>query len=437
MYSLSRLMFSLLIVVLVIGNFYAAYNGYQQGLQIAEEMLVDRLHGKYATLVDDIAKTPEVQHAFVEETLYQFYRDGEVIAASKNASKAAWLAPVDGLGFLAFNGVRWRSYSAEVAGGTLLVAERYDTYIRVLEELLVSAVLPFVWMIPVIAVAIGLIIRVGFKPLNSMANTLRLRSDVDFSPIAIERPSRELSVVAQSLNTLLTKLGAAFDREQRFASYAAHELRSPVTSMKLSLHNLVNDKAFEGNSSLLVLQSNVERMQNTIEQLLLLAKIGDEQSMSSRESLPLQAVLAELIASLYSRIEKRGQSIELKGDNITLVANRFALEGALSNILDNAIKYTPEGGDIVVNIIAEDEHVVSINIEDSGPGIPAADIDHVFDRFYRVGADRHASGVPGTGLGLSIVAQCLVLHKGDIFLSKSEALGGLKVTVSLPLGETS
>jgi two-component system sensor histidine kinase QseC len=436
-YSLSRLMFSLLIVVLVIGNFYAAYNGYQQGLQIAEEMLVDRLHGKYATLVDDIAKTPEVQHAFVEETLYQFYRDGEVIAASKNASKAAWLAPVDGLGFLAFNGVRWRSYSAEVAGGTLLVAERYDTYIRVLEELLVSAVLPFVWMIPVIAVAIGLIIRVGFKPLNSMANTLRLRSDVDFSPIAIERPSRELSVVAQSLNTLLTKLGAAFDREQRFASYAAHELRSPVTSMKLSLHNLVNDKAFEGNSSLLVLQSNVERMQNTIEQLLLLAKIGDEQSMSSRESLPLQAVLAELIASLYSRIEKRGQSIELKGDNITLVANRFALEGALSNILDNAIKYTPEGGDIVVNIIAEDEHVVSINIEDSGPGIPAADIDHVFDRFYRVGADRHASGVPGTGLGLSIVAQCLVLHKGDIFLSKSEALGGLKVTVSLPLGETS
>jgi two-component system sensor histidine kinase QseC len=430
-------MFSLLIVVLVIGNFYAAFNGYQQGLDIAEEILVERLRSKHALLVDDLARSKDVEHAFVEETLFQFYRDGEVISASENAAGVAWLAPAKGLGFLAFNSVRWRSYSADVSGGTLLVAERYDTYIRVLEELLVSAVQPLIWMIPFIAVAIGLIIRVGFRPLNNIANTLKLRSDADFSPITIERPTRELSVVVQSLNTLLSKLGAAFDREQRFASYAAHELRSPVTSMKLSLHNLAKDKTFENNSSLLVLQSNVERMQNTIEQLLLLAKIGDEQAMASRESIQLQSMMAELIATLYSRIEKRGQLIELQGDNVTLLANRFALEGAVSNILDNAIKYTPENGEIIVNIIAEDERSVSIEIEDSGPGIPAAEIERVFERFYRVGADRHASGVGGTGLGLSIVAQCLVLHRGNISLSQSEALGGLKVTMTLPLGDKS
>lgn len=434
MYSLSRLMFSLLIVVLVIGNFYAAYNGYQQGLEIAEDMLVERLRGKHALLVEDLARDKNIEHAFVEESLFQFYRDGEVVSASKNASKEAWLDPTMGLGFLAFNGVRWRSYSAEVSGGTLLVAERYDTYIKVLEELLVSAVLPFIWMIPFIAIAIGLIIRVGFKPLNNMANILRLRSEADFSSIMIERPSRELSVVVQSLNSLLTKLGAAFDREQRFASYAAHELRSPVTSMKLGLHNLAHDKSFEGNSSLQVLQNNVERMQNTIEQLLLLAKIGDEQAMVSRESLSLQEVIAELIASLYSRIEKRGQSIELQGDSFTLMANRFALEGAISNLLDNAMKYSPEGGDILVGIAQSGARTVSIIVEDSGPGIPEAELQRVFERFYRVGADRHASGVSGTGLGLSIVSQCVAMHRGNISLSRSEALGGLKVTLTLPLG---
>ena len=428
-------MFSLLLVVLVIGNFYAAYNGYKQGLDIAEEMLVDRLQQKHALLLHKINDHQDsIDLPFIEETLYQYFLHGEVVDASANATGEDWLAPPPGLSFIAFQGYRWRSYSAEVDGGTLFVAERYDTYINVLEKLLVNAVLPLLWIIPMIAVAILVIIRIGFKPLTTMAKALRHRSDTDFSPLEIDRPSRELSVVMQSLNSLLSKLGSAFDREQRFASYAAHELRSPVTSMKLSLHNLGQAKALEENSSYQALQQNVERMQNTIEQLLLLAKIGDEQVMASRQRLNLQEVLAELIAGLYSRIEKRHQTIELQGDDLVVSANRFALEGALSNLLDNAIKYTPEGGQILVSVTAGDG-VANISVEDSGPGIPQQDMQRVFERFYRVGGDRHSSGVRGTGLGLSIVSQCLFIHGGDIQLSASETLGGLNVHLQLPLGD--
>lgn len=437
MYSLSRLMFSLLLVVLVIGNFYAAYSGYQQGLQIAEEMLVQRLYDKHALLSHGISREDDyVQHEFVEVTLYQYVRDGDLLFASSNAEGADWLAPQPNLSFIAFNGLRWRSYTAEVEGGTLLVAERYDTYIKVLEKLLVSAVLPLLWIIPVIAVAILIIIRIGFYPLASIAKALQNREDRDFSPLNIERSSQELRVVVDSLNTLLSKLGAAFDREQRFASYAAHELRSPVTSMKLSLHNLLKSASAHDSSSLHALQMNVDRMQNTIEQLLLLAKIGDEQAMSIRENIRLHNVLAELIASLYSRVEKRHQTIELVGDDAVISANRFALEGALVNIIDNAIKYAPDGGQIRVNVLSNVNRV-SILIEDSGPGIPENEIDKVFDRFYRVGADRHASGISGTGLGLSIVAQCLLIHDGEIALSRSESLGGLLVNISLPFGDKS
>lgn len=432
MYSLSRLVFSLLMVVLVIGNFYAAFSGYRQGLDIAEDMLAERLRQKHQLLVGEMQEHGvEVDHPFVEETLYQFYKHGQVQFASKNAKESIWLAPQPGLNFVAFEGYRWRSYSVDVEGGTLLVAERYDTYINVLEKLLVSAVLPLVWMIPLIAIAILLIIRIGLKPLTNMAKALSTRSDTDFSPIVIERPTRELAVVIQSLNHLLAKLGAAFDREQRFASYAAHELRSPVTSMKLSLHNLATSPLLNENSSYQTLQLNVERMQNTIEQLLLLAKIGDEQAMASRESLSLQDVLAELIAGMYSRIETRQQSIELCSDEHHLTANRFALEGALSNLLDNAIKYTPPGGQILVSV-KQRHQVIDIVVEDSGPGIPEQDRARVFERFYRVGADRHNSGVKGTGLGLSIVAQCLFIHGGDIKLSRSDTLGGLCVRMTLP-----
>ncbi|HSG62575.1 MAG TPA: ATP-binding protein, partial [Pseudomonadales bacterium] len=409
-------MFSLLLVVLIIGNFYAAFNGYRQGLDIAEQMLVERLHLKHEQLAQEIIEHDgDVDRQFVEETLYQFSRGGELLFASKNAQGASWAEPHPGLSFLAFNGARWRSYTADVAGGTLLVAERYDTYINMLEKLLVSAVLPLIWIIPVIGVAILVIIRIGLRPLNEMANALRQRSDTDFSPLHIDRPTQELSVVVQSLNSLLQKLGEAFDREQRFASYAAHELRSPITSMKLSLHNLAAMPEFKENSSYSALQHNLSRMQNTIEQLLLLAKIGDEKAMSSRERLSLQPLLAELIAGQYSRIEMRQQSIELGGDDVAVSANRFALEGALANVIDNAIKYTPEAGSLLVTVNRH-KNGVDIVVEDSGPGIPEADLHRVFERFYRVGGDRHSSGVSGTGLGLSIVSQCLYMHDGQINL---------------------
>lgn len=428
-------MFSLLLVVLIIGNFYAAYSGYKQGLIIAEDMLVERLMEKHNLLSKELEhRVIHNKHIFVEETLYQFFREGQLVTQSDNALNEAWLAPQSGLGFLAFKGHRWRSYSHPTNGGELLVAERYDTYINVLERLLVSAVTPLIWMIPIVAIAILLIIKIGFKPLATMASLLEKRSDTDFSSIHIERPTRELSVVIQSLNQLLSKLGAAFDREQRFASYAAHELRSPITSMKLSLHNLGLSAELRQNSSFQALEQNVDRMQNTIDQLLLLAKIGDEQALIKREKIPLHDLAANLIGELYNRLERRQQTIELLGEEFFIFGNRFALEGAIHNLIDNAIKYTPVGGDIKVEIKQQSQNVL-IKIEDSGPGIPEADRQRVFERFYRVGADRHSSGVKGTGLGLSIVAQCLHAHAGKVELSESRELGGLCVCLCLPVGE--
>jgi two-component system sensor histidine kinase QseC len=104
----------------------------------------------------------------------------------------------------------------------------------------------------------------------------------------------------------------------------------------------------------------------------------------------------------------------------------------LKNLLENASKYTPDSGDITLTIKGSDDASITIIVQDSGPGIPASDYQRVFDRFYRLGGDRHTSGVTGSGLGLSIVSHVVRLHGGEIKLSESPSLGGLAVTVTLP-----
>jgi signal transduction histidine kinase len=124
--------------------------------------------------------------------------------------------------------------------------------------------------------------------------------------------------------------------------------------------------------------------------------------------------------------------IELVGDNLTIIADRNALQVLFTNVLGNSKKYTPEGGKIRITIKSPvNNQQVCVCIEDSGPGIPESDYDRVFDRFYRVTNDRSDQRVPGTGLGLSIAKHVLDLHGGAITLSKSTTLGGLCVAISL------
>jgi two-component system sensor histidine kinase QseC len=200
--------------------------------------------------------------------------------------------------------------------------------------------------------------------------------------------------------------------------------------MKIHLHNLSRDLP-AGNHNLQQLESATTRMQNVVEQVLALHRTAPDEIMVHFEPIDLHALAQDYIARKYSRFEDRQQQLELEGARACVPGDRFALETLLQNLLENACKYTPTGGRILVSV-HEGQGRVILRVQDSGPGIPADQYERIFDRFYRLGGDQHASGVAGCGLGLSIVRHVADLHHAAITLGESELAGGLSVSISFP-----
>jgi two-component system sensor histidine kinase QseC len=172
-------------------------------------------------------------------------------------------------------------------------------------------------------------------------------------------------------------------------------------------------------------------MQNVVEQILALYSTAPDEILVHFEPVDLHALAQECITRRYSRFAARHQELELDGRQACVAGDRFALETLLQNLLDNACKYTPTGSTVRVSVREQESRVI-LQVQDSGPGIPADQRDRVFDRFYRLGGDQHASGVIGCGLGLSIVRHVAELHHATISLGESEFASGLSVSVSFP-----
>jgi len=245
----------------------------------------------------------------------------------------------------------------------------------------------------------------------------------------------ELGIVIDSVNSLMERLAEAFEREQRFAADAAHELRTPLAAIKISLHNLSRQRDIDADT-LQSLSDSIDRMGHSIEQILALYRFTPEQLQAASVRCDLRRIAQTVIIDMFDRCSAKQQSIELDAaTDIHIDGGEFALQTLLRNLIDNASKYTPKGGSILLSL-TKNEREACIAVDDSGPGIPEADYQRVFDRFYRVGGDRHASGVIGSGLGLSIVAHIVRLHGGRVNLQRSPKFGGLRIEVYLPLHRT-
>jgi two-component system sensor histidine kinase QseC len=225
---------------------------------------------------------------------------------------------------------------------------------------------------------------------------------------------------------LFTRLSSSFEREREFVSHAAHELRTPLSVMKINLHNIQNNPS-DLNNDLPKLQEDVERMIQAVNQLLMLSKTNPELLLQDQEKVDLVEICQSVIADLYPHIEERQQTIELLGEHQFIMSKPFLMQTLISNLITNAIKYSPDKGSIRVTINNSAESVV-LTIEDSGPGIPVSMRENVLKRFYRID-DAVNKGILGSGLGLTIVAQILAAHRANLNFLDSE-LGGLSVQVT-------
>ncbi len=429
MKSIRIFLIASILATLTLFNFIAALQGYKSSLHEAEK-LFDRQLLQTAKLIANlhVDKTTNNLNQ-LSELAYQVWHNDQLLAASNNAQVETITEHHPGFGYANFDGYRWRTlaYFDPSNNNWIIAAERTDLRYILAEDVITKAVVPIVLGIPFVGLLIWLIISRGLKPLKDLSVRLKNKQVNDLTPIETPELKDELKQVTQSINVLIRRLGSALEREKRFTSDAAHELRTPISALKVQLHNLKGDLP-AGNESFIQLQSGVERMQHLIEQLLSLYRSTPDEFSSHFTPVNLYQLAQDIIAEQHLVFEAKDQTLALEGSNNVIDGDPLTLSTLLQNLLSNANKYTPNGGSILVSVSGSKDQVC-LKVEDSGPGIVSSDYNKVFERFQRLNNKPEVTVTQGCGLGLTIVKHIANLHHADISIAPSSFPSGAAFTL--------
>jgi two-component system sensor histidine kinase TctE len=271
----------------------------------------------------------------------------------------------------------------------------------------------------------------GLAPLSTLRREIESRSHRDLSALPEEQAPQEVQPLIHAMNDLLARLGAAMSAQQRFIADAAHQLRTPIAGLKtqteLALRQVQLDDV---QTTLRQLQTATEQSTRLVNQLLSLARAepGAKPEHAS-EKLDLVRLAREATTEWVPRALAR--NIDLGYDGVDsagwIEGDSFLVREMLGNLLDNAIRYTQNGGQVTVRV-ATGGSDVALTVEDNGPGIAEADRERVFERFYRV----LGSGADGCGLGLAIVREIAMSHRAEVTLAPGAGGQGTVVRVVFP-----
>jgi len=324
----------------------------------------------------------------------------------------------EGHRWVTYDGHRWRVFSMRINGGRWVsVGLRESFQDELSNKVALGNLIPLLLALPILLWLIARLIRRGLKPIDHLSRQVETRDEKDLRPIRVAVP-RELQALHSALNDFIERLGQTLERERRFTADAAHELRTPLAAMKIHLDNA----RFGEPSSLDKAYNGIERLQRVVEQLLLLARLDIHQERPVPETILLPALIMDLAADLWPLAESQQQTLDIiEGEPVNVTGNATELGILIRNLMDNALRYTPPGGEVVVEVGVETQHPW-LTIADSGPGIPEALLDAVTQRFQRASDQR----ISGSGLGLSIAAEIAERQRLTMTLANREG-GGLKV----------
>jgi signal transduction histidine kinase len=322
-------------------------------------------------------------------------------------------------------GEQWRTYGLQTADGVIQIAQPERVREQLARGAALRVVIPLLLMLPVLGAAIVGVVRSGLLPLKRVAIEVQRRDVHSLTPIAVTSLPREVAPLVLELNRLLNRLHAAFQTQRAFVADAAHELRSPLTAVRLDLQLL--DRAPDEAARLEAranLGAAVERAIHLVEQLLTLARNEPRDEREELSPVALGAVACEGVTDSHALALTRGIDLGLDADpDVRVPGDHDALRTLVRNLVDNALRHAPAGGRVQVRAAKNGQGAV-LEVTDSGPGIPAADRERVFDRFYR----RATSPQGGSGLGLAIVKAIADRHGARVGLADAPG-GGLQATV--------
>ncbi len=251
-----------------------------------------------------------------------------------------------------------------------------------------------------------------------------------FQPLPEDAATAELLDIQRVLNRMLGEVDVHHGRLSKFSTDVAHELRTSIAAAKLELELALGKERSneEYRETLGTVAQNVETLNNTVNDLLLISRIEAKQPVLRREAVPLKLLVEELLETFEPFFDDLELRLEQSLEPVTVDLDRSRFRRVLANLLDNAIKFSEAGGEVAVRLVRRGAEGV-LEIEDHGRGIPAEEIDRVFERFYRAS---NTLEVQGTGLGLPIVRSLIEAHGGRLEVESELGVGSL-FRIVLPL----
>ena len=392
---------------------------------------------------NDARPAPVLLRKYQSRVAFQIWRDGRLRARSTDAPEEP-LAPAgaQGLSEQRLAGKRWRVFTAEQADArgsaiTVHVAEQLSARRHVLLASLRGTLLPLLLVLPLLAVGVGWTVRRALRPLHALGHRVAARSPRALDALPQDGVPAEVQPLVHALNGLLGRVAEQVAGERRFTADAAHELRTPIAAIRMQAQGAQGaTQDEERRAALDATIAGCDRATRLVDQLLQLARLEadavDTQPAAGRDiPTDLTAVAARLVRELSDAARARGQQIRLECPprpvDVPMSAALTAV--LLRNLLDNALRYGPDGGTVAVQLLpAQATHGVRLCVEDAGPGLSDADLARLGERFFRV----LGSGQSGSGLGWSIVRRLARQHALQLHIDRSPALGGLRVTVDWP-----
>jgi two-component system OmpR family sensor kinase len=436
----ARLIGLLLLAVLVVMCIHAVvtYRAAREGTEAVFDAQMQRVA---FSLSGPLAMSAPHETSGPEDFIIQVWRaDGVMLYRSPTARLLPPQA-VPGFSDVRVGGQAYRVYARQTRWQVVQVAQALADRQSMTERIALGAVLPVAALAPILMLIVWIVVTRALAPVERVRRQAAARHADDLAPLPVEGLPAELRPLVDEMNALLARVAAAWSLLANFSGGAAHELRTPLAALRLQAQSLQRAQSPEARQTAVErLLAGIDRATRLVEQLLALAR----QEGGGAGGLKFAAVdLAQLarraVAEAQSQAGQAGIALHWQPPDTDVQAggDADALAILLRNLIENALRYTPAGGQVRVSAGSAPDASdgakprVWLTVEDSGPGIPPGERQRVLEPFYRAPNATAQSDIPGSGLGLAIVRAVVARHSGELTLDDSPGLGGLRVCVRL------
>jgi two-component system, OmpR family, sensor histidine kinase QseC len=381
-------------------------------------------------VVDELLQADAFDHKYERKIAFQLWsKDKGLLLRSESAPKFAFSSSIRGFTEKEIDDNLWHVFSIASATGDYIihVGQKEEIRDQLTDDISRQLVTQFLIGLPLLGIVIWFIVGYSLKPINRLERALSKREAGFLKPLSAKKLPKEVVPVVNEINNLFIQLEQAFEHERRFTADASHELRTPLagllTQAQVALRT--TDEAVRKQALLRISQA-VHRMTYMVQQLLTFSRIESGKEYLTKEITIMNREIIQVIAELEPAAHKKRIQIEFVEHNaVPIMANTQLITILVRNIIDNAIKYTPADGNIMIYLEGSAKQL-QFRVEDSGPGIPPDQYENSLERFHRCRETAHTA--QGSGLGFSIVERIANMYCAELALGVSQ-FGGLMVTV--------